>query len=154
MKKRVLMLSTIQEGQIQEDSIKRIESEVNALYKRHFGEDRKVTTFWVIVPRGQAFLAALPSRASAVMIPVINGLATHRRHAFMKEFCSLWMDITGCDKSQIILNAPDGDYARDYLRVVANRFRPLMRGITRLRLLARMLGSRFTRGYFAASVNF
>jgi len=146
------MTCLLQDRSLSPAQIKALEPEVRAVYGRHFPGLRLSVT-WLVLMRGQSYMAGEPSTANTVMVPVPDGVAQQERHAFMKEFCDVWMRMTGCRADQILVNAPDAQYARDYLRTTAERLRRGARLRVRLEMLARLTASRIFRGYAACSIN-
>lgn len=153
MSKTVRMICLLQEDSLPRQQIKHIEKAMRQLYARTFG-DKRFAVFWLLMPKGQSYMAAQPSSANTVMLPVPNDLSTPRRHAFMKEFCDIWMEITGCRSDQILISAPDQRYADSYMTAASSRFHPAAQFRAQMSLLLRFAVSKLVRGYARASANF
>lgn len=154
MAKRVRMLCAIQEHSLSNQEIKLLEAKAQQLYKKYFGERFQIMPLWVVIPRGQAFLAAQPSTASTVTVSVADGTDNEIRHAFMSEFCQMWIDIVKCHKNEIIFNVPDKTLANEFAKAQIVRLNPRTRPFHVGKLLFGMLKSKVTNGYFSISMNF
>ena len=154
MSKKIRMMCLIQESSISSQEIRLLESNAKRLYQKHFGQDYKIMTVWAVIPMGQAFLAAQPSTASTVSIPVENGLDNERRHAFMAEFCQMWMDIVHCNKNEIILSVMDQDLFAEWSGKSMSRINPKTRKFHLLRMAFKLVKSKIINGYFSMNINF
>lgn len=150
---RVLMVILVLNGSIPTTLRKKLEKDCVRLYQHHFGKHYKLFPIWVEVPRSQAFLAAEPSNATTVSIGVEDGLANHIRHAFMSEFCELWMTHTGCNKNEFMLTAMDFQAQRDLLTLTQSRLRPSRRLLATLQMVGRLAKSKIFSRHFSASIN-
>lgn len=153
MSHKIRMLCILPEGSVNTSQIKQLESAIEALYQRHFGERYRLMSVWVTVPQQQIYLAGESSQTASVQLPVEDGLANPLRHAFMAEFCDVWMSVTGCTKNQIIVSAQDRRYTQDYMVRVNQRIRRSMRLLTQCRLIGRLILSKLRRGHFIMSTN-
>lgn len=154
MAKRIRMLCAVQEHALSHQEIKLLEAKSQELYRKYFGGAFKLMSLWVIIPRGQAFLAAQPSTASTVTISVADGTDNELRHAYMSEFCQMWMDVVKCHKNEIIFNVPDKSLSNEFARAQLDRIDPKTRSFHAGKLLLGMLKSKITNGYFSMSMNF
>ncbi len=154
MKRIIPLLCMIQEGSLSPAQIRQIESVSAVLYKQHFDSNYRLLPLWLSIPCGQAFVAAQPSRASSVMFPVPDQLPEMARHHFMREFSTAWMQITQCDKNQLIVVAPDQTEALNLIRANSQRFRPGIRLLAQVSLALRLFSSRLWQGHAQASINF
>ncbi len=153
MNHKVRMLCILPEGSISTTQITQLEPAIEALYQRHFGEHYRLIPVWVTVPQQQIYLAGELSQTASAQLPVEDGLPNPQRHAFMAEFCDVWMSITGCNKNQIIVSAQDRRYTQSYMTRVNQRFRRSMRLLTQCRLISRLILSKLRRGHFMMSTN-
>lgn len=153
MMNMVKMICTVQENFININDIKDIEAVTADIYKKHFGNGYKLIPIWIQIPSGQAYLTGQQSKASAVLIPVKNGLSNALRHDFMKELCHAWMVKTGYDKDQIILNAPDEEYSSQLTKQMLLRIRPTKRPLVSAKIVSTLALSKIAKGYYTMSVN-
>ena len=153
MKKVVRVLSMIHEGSIGEKKIKALEEMISTTYAAHFKTDVKLLFLWMTIPNGQAYLAGKPSSASTLQIPVEDNLPNELRHPFMHEICLKWMDITGCNKNEIILNSPDFSEADAQLQRFNTKFKPTAKTLTIAKMFGSMLVGKAKKGYLTTSVN-
>ena len=137
--KTVRMLGLVQEGAMTVDKLRHLEQAIGDLYAMHFGNQYRVVAYWLYTPVGHAFVAGEQSRSSAVMLPVADDLPLHARHDFMFALCALWMRITGCSASELVLNVSSHSYAANYVKANSNRYRPMTRLISQLRLISRFV---------------
>ncbi|WP_252176997.1 hypothetical protein [Endozoicomonas sp. 4G] len=150
---RVLMVILVLNGAIPTILRKTLEKDCVRLYQHHFGKHHKLFPIWVEVPRSQAFLAAEPSNATTVSIGVEDDLPNDIRHAFMSEFCKLWMTHTGCNKNEFMLTAMDFQAQRDLLALTQTRIRPSRRLLATLQMVGRLAKSKIFSRHFSASIN-
>ncbi len=153
MKNIVRVLAMIPEGSLEKKRIIALETMMRKTYQTHFGNRYVLVFVWMSIPTGQAFQAGKPSTAFTVQIPVDDGLPDAPRHAFMREVCSRWMHITGCDKTAIILNSPDRSDAKKQFDTFNDKFNASQRTATQLTLATRLLYGRLRKGYFTTSIN-
>jgi len=135
----VRMLGLVQEGAMSVDRLRHLEQAIGDLYAMHFGNKHKVVAYWLYTPVGHAFVAGEQSSSSAIMLPVANDLPLQARHDFMHALCALWMRITGCSSSQLVINVPNHSYASDYVKANSHRYRPMTRITSQLRLISRFV---------------
>lgn len=153
MKKRVRMMSLMQENSLSKSQILLLQDKSKALYAKYFGEQFKIMPVWMIIPSGQAYIAGKPSTATTVTIPVADNTEDSVRHAYMSEFCDMWMEVTGCNINEIIFNSPDQSVSDYFMQVQLNRIHPKKRKLQLIKMLFNMLKSKFSKGYFSASMN-
>lgn len=153
MKKVVRILSMIHEGSIGKNKIKELESMIKGTYAEHFSLDAKLVFLWMTIPNGQAYLAGKPSTASTLQIPVEDGLSNDQRHPFMHDICLKWMDITGCNKNEIILNSPDFSEADAQLERFNSKFKPSSKKLTIAKMFGSLVVGKVQKGYLTTSVN-
>lgn len=151
--KIVKVTCNIQEGSLGYKKIKQLESVIASTYQAHFGTDYRLAFMWLKIPFGQSYLAGELSTASTVQIPVEDGTTNDVRHPFMSEVCAKWQHITGCNKNEIILACSDMSQSKAFLDSMFGRINKDVRGKTKLKLLAGMVGGRIKNGYFSSSVN-
>ncbi len=135
----VRMLGLVQEGAMSVEKLRHLEQAIGDLYALHFGKNNRVVAYWLYTPVGHAFVAGEQSRSSAIMLPVADDLPLQARHDFMHAFLALWMKITGCDASQLVLNVSGHSYAAEYVKANSHRYRPMTRLTSQLRLISRFL---------------
>ncbi|MFV3127186.1 hypothetical protein [Niveispirillum sp. KHB5.9] len=152
MVKTVRMLCLVQQDAFTADQILRIEAGIRYIYIKYFGPHR-LEGYWMYAPPGQAFVAGAQSTASAVVLPVADGLALDIRHAFMREVTALWMERARCRNSEIVLNATDHTYTVNLIRAMSRRYRPTMRLFGLARMVFGFMRSRLRRGHALISVN-
>ncbi len=152
MTKTVRMLCLIQQDALTTAQIRRIEADIQALYEQYFGR-HDIVGYWMYAPPGHAFVAGVQSTASAVVLPVANGLPLHTRHAFMRSVTELWMQRAQCRNSQLVLTAPDHAYAARLVMAMSRRYRPGMRLLSLGRMVCGFLWSRLQRDCALISVN-
>ncbi|MCG8671863.1 MAG: hypothetical protein MI867_20835 [Pseudomonadales bacterium] len=154
MKNKMRMLCLMQENGHSDQEIKQLERAANKLYKKHFGEKYSLLPVWVVVPRGQAFLAAQPSTTTTVTMPVENHIENDVRHPFMYEFCQMWMDITQCHQNEIILNVTDRKVAEEFAKKTVGRINPTTRFYHVGKQLTKLVKSKVLNGYYSMNFNF
>lgn len=154
MKNTMRMMCLMQENGLSKQEIKQLERAANELYKKHFGSHYKLMPIWVVLPRGQAFLAGKPSTTTTVTLPVENHVDNDVRHPFMYEFCQRWMDITHCHQNEIILNVTDRTVAEEFSRKTLQRINPRTRFYHGGKQLAKIVKSKLVNGYYSINVNF
>lgn len=151
---RLRITCSIQQGSIGYNKIKQLESVIASTYQAHFGTRYQCRFFWLDLPYQQAYLAGEQSNASTVQIPVPDNTSNDIRHPFMSEICAKWQHITGCNKNEIILVAPDMSHFNEFHQAMQRRFEPSTAKASQLKLLTRFVIGRFKKGYFNTSVNF
>lgn len=153
MAKTIRMMCMMQEHGLSKQEILQLEQHSKALYKQYFGDAYQLMPVWIVIPRGQAYLAAKPSTTTTVTIAVEDNLSDDIRHAYMAEFCRMWMGITQCHINEIIFNAPDRSVSESFINAQLERINPRIRKFTMLLMLIKLFKSKLTRGYFSMSMN-
>lgn len=153
MAKRIRMMCLMQENSLSKAQILQLQQKSKELYAKYFGNEFRIMPVWMVIPRGQAYIAGKPSTATTVTIPVADNTEDSIRHAYMSEFCEMWMGITHCHINEIIFNAPDKTISDSFMEVQLERIHPNKRKRTMLKLLLSLVKSRFTKGYFSSSLN-
>ena len=151
---KVNMLCMIQENALTKEDIKFLQAKTLALYQMYFGKDKKILPIWIVIPAGQAYIAAKPSATSTVTLPVADGTDNEIRHAFMHEFCQMWMDRMGCSKNEIIFTMMDQHLSDEYKRHTISRINPSQKKSQLFKLVLKMLKARLCKGYFELNFNF
>lgn len=150
---RVRMLAIVQEQALDRHEIRALQDGALQVYRKHFGERFRILPLWISVPAGQAYIAGRPSTASTVSLPVPDGTPDSGRHAYMSDFCAMWMNVTGCGENEIILTAMDQRVADDYARTMLSRIAPERRRSQLLKMAWRLVRSRFSMGHLTLSIN-
>lgn len=153
MKKVVRVVSMIHQGSMAKRKIKALEVMIKQAYANHFNLDVKLVFIWMTIPNGQAYLGGKPSTASTLQVPVEDKLPNELRHPFMHEICVNWMEITGCNKNEIILNSPDFSEADIQLERFNSKFNPLAKGLVITKMFGSLLIGKARKGYLTTSVN-
>lgn len=142
------------DGHLRKAEINQLQLSISALYRQHFGEEYKLAYIWLLVPEDQLFLAAQVSTTCTIQIPVMDNLPNDLRHAFMRDCCKAWMEITVCNKNEIICAAQDMSYTQNYSAQLTGRLRPSMRLLTAAKMSLRLLSSKITKGYLSINANY
>lgn len=153
MAKRIRMMCLMQENSLSKSQILQLQQKSKALYGKYFGNKYRIMPVWMVIPCGQAYIAGKPSTATTVTIPVDDNTEDNIRHAYMSEFCEMWMSVTQCHINEIIFNAPDKTVSDHFMEVQLERIHPDKRKRTMLKMLFNLVKSRFTKGYFSSSMN-
>lgn len=153
MAKRIRMMCMMQENGLSRQDILQLEANSKALYKKYFGDQYRLMPFWVVIPRGQAYLAAKPSTTTTVTIPVADHTENKIRHEYMSEFCEMWMGVTQCHINEIIFNAPDQTVSDGFMKAQLERIHPRKRKFQMLKMVLKMVKSKLTKGYFSTNLN-
>ena len=90
----------VQQGQIPDAAIVRLERGIEALVRRARIDDGASVT-WIVVPPGDGWTAGALSTASVVSITAPD-LPQARREAALHALCGLWMSETGCSQADIL----------------------------------------------------
>lgn len=154
MADKVKMLCMIQENALSKEQIKVLESKTLALYQMYFGKHQKIMPIWIIIPTGQAYIAAQTSTASTVTLPVADDTPNDIRHAFMHDFCHMWMAQVGCTENEIIFSVMDQYLSDEYRQHTIGRINPNGRRYQLMKLVLKMIKARLCKGYFSLNFNF
>ncbi len=130
-----------------------LEAELQRIYRENFGPDTAITVIWNVIPDGQAFIAGAPSTATTVMAPVPDTIDQERRETFMRDICTSWQDRTGCSINEIIVTAMNLTDAKRYAQMSRRRFDPHKAKPLMVKIGARALHSRATKGYLSTKLN-
>ncbi|WP_419811667.1 hypothetical protein [Bacterioplanoides sp.] len=153
MAKTIRMMGMMQENGLSKQEMLLLEANAKALYKKHFGNKYRIMPIWVVIPRGQAFLAAQASTSTTVTLPVDDGTDDKLRHAFMSEFCEMWMGVTQCHINEIILTVPDMSVSDGMVTAQLERINPSIKKLQMARMLLKMFKSKLVHGYFSMNMN-
>ena len=147
------IVAMTQAGALRKQQILLLEEKIRNTFENHFGSSQTLVFVWLTIPAGQAYLAGKPSNASTLQIPVADGLSDEKRHHFMHKISEEWMQITQCDKHEIILNAPDASEAKRQFIIFNEKFRESRRASAQIKMLSKLLVGRVFKGYLTTSIN-
>ena len=148
-KMRVVCLH--QENALTKQQKLNLEFMIKDQYAKYFGGNTKFAIVWTEIGKGQAFTAGRPSKTTTVMVDVPDGTDDEKRHAFMASACQHWVDITGCDRSEIILSVPDQALSNIYTEKSLNRINQKTRRFYLLKMLLKLCLSKVFRGHMSMS---
>lgn len=153
MPERIRMLLAVQQDAFSKQQIARIENRSRHLYKRYFGDQFRITPVWLMIPAGNAYIAGKPSTGSTITLSVTNGTDNETRHAFMSEFSSMWMKVTGCKRNELVLTVMDQQFSDHYSQRNLNRIDPVRRLIVLPTLMGRLAVSKVVNGFLSMNLN-
>lgn len=153
MKKLVRVLAMIHEGSIGQKNIIILEREIKRTYYEHFGRQVNLVVIWMTIPYGQAFTAGKLSTTSTLQIPVADHLPSSERYRFMYAISRIWMDITGCNKNEFVLNAPDYSEADAQLTLFKHKFKKSAETRTLIKMFTSLLVGKVRHGYLTTTIN-
>ncbi len=153
MSDKVRMLCMYQEAQLDAAMRHELAEKATQLYQQHFGLNFTLSVVWIMIPKGQAYIAGRPSRASTVSMPIADGSANAVRHAFMADFCRMWMAVTDCSENEIILSVMDNQLSEEYSKLSIRRINPAKRGYYLIKLACKLIFSKLTQGELHMSSN-
>ena len=93
----------IQEGQLSQDNVSRLEKGIENIVEKNLASDVKQS--WVVIPKGNGWKAGEPSTSSLVLLttPDIEQAA---RVDLLGAIRDLWTVVTGCSVDEVMINAP------------------------------------------------
>ena len=149
----VTVMCTVHEGGVWTGKNGELESVIERAYHEHADSGAKFRFVWVQLPPGQGWLAGHPSTASTLLVPVPDGISQNARVSMMSAICKGWMELTSCNVDEIIVNAMSQTEAGRYLNVSQTRFDPARAGKLKLKLAARLIKNKLTKGFMTTSIN-
>ena len=93
----------IQEGQLSQDNVSRLEKGIENIVQEHLASGVKPS--WVVIPKGNGWIGGEPSTSSLVLLttPDIEQAA---RVELLGAIRDLWTEVTGCSVDELMINAP------------------------------------------------
>ena len=150
---RFLVTCNVHEGGIPLRRARVLQDELRRVYRKNFGNRVKVRFIWMEIPKGQGFVAGEPSRLSAVLSPVPDGISQADRERFMTAVCDRWRSETGCAVDEIMVSAPDASFTKRYLEASRQRFHPDKARALGLKLFLGMLFGWPRKRYLTTTLN-
>ncbi|MAK45017.1 MAG: hypothetical protein CMN80_12835 [Spongiibacter sp.] len=101
-------LIIVQEQQLSQTDIRRLDSYIKQHYQRYIGTE-KLLTIWNRIPAGQAFTKYEDSRSSLVTMECEKGLEQAKRVAMMKALEKDWLALTAQHPDELMLAVVEED---------------------------------------------
>jgi len=146
------VIANVHEGGVWLANVKQLEAIIRRAYNT-VDPAASVSIVWMRLPRGSMFLAGEPSTTSTVVTPMPDYISQESREQFMHSVCQDWMNITGCDINEIIVNAMNQSGVSAYIALNQARFNPKRFKKRMLKSLAGALWKKRKCGYLSFTLN-
>ncbi|MDA4845166.1 hypothetical protein [Hoeflea poritis] len=90
----------VQEGQISTENELRLKAQINDFSQRAFAAPADID--WIVVPSGNGFTAAAPSKSVIASLHANRALSRDERVAFLGELCDICMTRTGLSANEVV----------------------------------------------------
>ncbi len=150
---KFLVICSVQQELYPESLYAELEKGIAAVYTQCFGLQAKTKVMWMIVPKGQAFLAGKPSHCSTIAASVVDGLSQAQRTAFLQAMLRQWMMMTNCSKHDVIITAADASKLKELMATSNRRFRPTIRPFMLVKMLTTLAKNKISKKRFEISIN-
>ena len=93
----------VQKGQSSEPRQQELVDGLKALSAESFGDDPSATPVrWYVIPEGFAWTGGKPSTSSLIRCDVPE-MPSDTRTEFMDKISDLWVEQTGCDRTDVVI---------------------------------------------------
>ena len=142
------------EGSLSSTQKKAIEDSISHLYSQSFSAFASCKLIWMRIPKGQAYLENKHSTAATLLAPVPDHTEQTLRAQFLYRLLDTWCALTHSPRDGVVITAPDQALAKGFISASRNRM-PVTRQIGYvLKLIARLIRSKFKAGFLETPVNF
>ncbi|GAC1373873.1 MAG: hypothetical protein NVS3B3_09190 [Aquirhabdus sp.] len=150
---KFLVICSVQQDLYPEALYPELEKGIAAAYTQTFGLQAKTKVMWLIIPKGQAFLAGKPSHCATIAATVANGLPKEQRAAFLHAILQEWTTLTRCSKFDVVISAVDASKVKEFVSISKRRFRPTIRPFMLVKMLTTLVKNKLAKGRFEMSIN-
>ena len=153
MSEKHLVICSVIEGSFNNQHKKTLEQGIKQLYAQHIGKKAKATVLWMDIPAGQAYQHGQASSASTILAAMPNQLSSTKRSAFLYAVRDLWLGVTHCHANQLVISAPDQDFAQQFLNESRLRVAKSRRIGVMVKMIGRILLAKLFRGRLQTHIN-
>ncbi|MCV2883413.1 hypothetical protein OE749_01710 [Aestuariibacter sp. AA17] len=143
----------LEENSLEDTQKNQLEAEFSRLYAEHFGKAISIKTVWMLIPRGQAYVARESSSVPTVAAPVPDGTTNTLRQQFLHDMLAIWVKHANVERHKVVISATDVSLLDTFMKASVNRTSGVGKIRYIARVLLRVLRAKFKTGRFENSVN-